>query len=325
MPPISGWKEDRKKRLEVIYGPHFGNLAPNSVEYDEKAKSAIAFKNYFNLFRDFSKEHDDFIGANPSIERIEGYRLPYRIRPNLATQLTKWSIALEGSELTEAETAHVGSQVPLSFSSDMIPTSPYDSEKERELQEAYHHFLALYFGQATLIGSGSGGAALGKRERFILKVEDVRKIHQVLMLPFPYATPGSFRAHPIVSIQVKGYPAIFPYSAEVPKLMEDFCEWANSTPIRHPLLFAADLFLNFCHIHPFVDGNGRLGRLLCTLALSFYGIEPVKFIETPRSQYLQAVFLAQQEQQRSHFYRLILSFILQELNQRRIHRRKEEY
>jgi Fic family protein len=283
-----------------------------SSEYEEKAKSAIAFKSYFNPFRDFSADHAAFIATNPDIELVNSRGLPFRIGSRVATQLTKWSLALEGILLTEVEATEVSALISrASFSTEEIPASPYNSETKQELQEAFQHILALYFGQARLVGQEKQ-SAVQKRERFQFSLDDMFKIHEVLMQPFPNVSPGSLRTNPVVSIQVKGYPAVFPYSAEVPALMQEFCEWANKTPIHHPLLFAADLFLNFCHIHPFVDGNGRLGRLLCTLALSYYGIEPVKFVMMDRVQYLQVVFEAQQEQKRSHFYALMLSSFLRE-------------
>ena len=51
--------------------------------------------------------------------------------------------------------------------------------------------------------------------------------------------------------------------------MADLVEWYNRTIRRHPwpLLVATELVFRFLAIHPFQDGNGRLGRALFILAL----------------------------------------------------------
>lgn len=59
-----------------------------------------------------------------------------------------------------------------------------------------------------------------------------------------------------------------PPAAEVAELMSDLEKWLHDRPERtSPLLKAAIAHVQFETIHPFLDGNGRVGRLLITLLL----------------------------------------------------------
>ena len=58
-----------------------------------------------------------------------------------------------------------------------------------------------------------------------------------------------------------------PATERVPWLMKDLFEWVSSTTI-HPLISSCVFHYKFEFIHPFIDGNGRLGRFWQTLLLS---------------------------------------------------------
>ena len=58
-----------------------------------------------------------------------------------------------------------------------------------------------------------------------------------------------------------------PKPEKVPVLMKDFIQWINQKSDIHPVLKSGIIQFQFVHIHPFVDGNGRTSRLLCTAYL----------------------------------------------------------
>ena len=56
----------------------------------------------------------------------------------------------------------------------------------------------------------------------------------------------------------------------------------------HPLEAVADFHLRFEAIHPFIDGNGRTGRLLLNLMLAQTGYQPIDVKYTDRQRYYDA-------------------------------------
>lgn len=64
-----------------------------------------------------------------------------------------------------------------------------------------------------------------------------------------------------------------PVAAEVPELMEDLAGYLNGS-IHAPLVQAALVHAQFESIHPFVEGNGRVGRALIHTVLGRRGLAP---------------------------------------------------
>jgi len=95
-----------------------------------------------------------------------------------------------------------------------------------------------------------------------------------------------------------------PPSLQVPEEMKLFIQWFNATkpqgktPIRNPIVRSAIAHLYFETIHPFEDGNGRIGRVIAEKALSQNLKRPVLLslsttIEASRQQYYNALKQAQ--------------------------------
>ncbi|MBI2444023.1 MAG: Fic family protein [Candidatus Magasanikbacteria bacterium] len=64
---------------------------------------------------------------------------------------------------------------------------------------------------------------------------------------------------------------------------------SNKTSQRHPLALAADFHQRFERIHPFTDGNGRIGRLLFNWILFYFGYPPILFLYRNRQRYFNAL------------------------------------
>jgi Fic family protein len=69
----------------------------------------------------------------------------------------------------------------------------------------------------------------------------------------------------------------------VPQLMNDFLRWFESPVISlDPVLKAAIAHLWFVQIHPFDDGNGRIGRAIMDMALTRGDNQPMRFYSMSR-------------------------------------------
>ena len=138
----------------------------------------------------------------------------------------------------------------------------------------------------------------------LISLTELRQIHSLAMTlvwdvsPHPQATPrerpGSFREHDIEPFPGGMRP---PEWTEVPVLMSDWLADAHSlrnaddTTIAEAL---AVLHARFEQIHPFLDGNGRAGRLLLNLLLVRLGYPPAIIYKGDRSRYLAALRRADQ-------------------------------
>jgi fido (protein-threonine AMPylation protein) len=137
-----------------------------------------------------------------------------------------------------------------------------------------------------------------------ITLTDLRHIHKLALdlvwdvAPHPSATekerPGAFRQHDIEPFPAGMQP---PSWTDVPALVTT---WVSETRALHhcgPLEFPetlARLHARFEQIHPFLDGNGRAGRLILNLLLVRLGYPPAIIYKRERSHYLKALRRADQ-------------------------------
>ncbi|MEA1953027.1 MAG: Fic family protein [Campylobacterota bacterium] len=94
-------------------------------------------------------------------------------------------------------------------------------------------------------------------------LEDLLKSHKLLMNGI-LKTAGRLRA---VNVQVGVH--IAPPHGVVSGLMQDLFEWLKNSD-EHPLIKSCVFHYEFEFIHPFSDGNGRVGRLWQSVILNQY-------------------------------------------------------
>ncbi len=171
---------------------------------------------------------------------------------------------------------------------------------------------------------------LAVRESFSapLNRSELFEWHRLLMEGNRYVNAGAWRSSP-ESMQVVSGAAgrekvhfEAPPSAEVPAEMEKFITWFNDTalggnnPIRHAPVRAALAHLYFETIHPFEDGNGRMGRALSEKVLSQHADRPVilslsQVIEANKNAYYSALKIGQQSNEVTNWLRYFIEVILQ--------------
>ena len=79
--------------------------------------------------------------------------------------------------------------------------------------------------------------------------------------------PGRYRRGPVVVAGPGEVHHVGPPPDRVPHLMADLLAWVGGTD-EHPLIASPVFHYEFEFIHPFADGNGRMGRLWQTLILT---------------------------------------------------------
>jgi Fic family protein len=99
-------------------------------------------------------------------------------------------------------------------------------------------------------------------------VPDFLKAHRALMQGLETGA-GAFRKGGVGIYKGAKLVHTAPPADRVPYLVKDLLQWLKKTDL-HPLLAAAVAHYEIEFIHPFADGNGRIGRLWQTLVLSVW-------------------------------------------------------
>ena len=77
---------------------------------------------------------------------------------------------------------------------------------------------------------------------------------------------------------------------KVPQMMKDIVQKiADIREKEHPVAAAAKAHLEFVFVHPFVDGNGRVARLIMNLVLIQSGYNIVLISPVRRAEYISSI------------------------------------
>jgi Fic family protein len=141
---------------------------------------------------------------------------------------------------------------------------------------------------------------------------DLLTAHQILMKDL-VKVPGQFRTGNIGVVRGKDVVHIAPPADNVSGLMADLLRWTEGAEV-HPLVKSCVFHYEFEIIHPFTDGNGRMGRMWQTLLLyrwkEIFAWLPVETMVWERQQEYYAVLgRSNDEDDCTEFLRFMLQAI----------------
>ena len=166
----------------------------------------------------------------------------------------------------------------------------------RELREYLE--VQGYGAAAEWIYRQAVGADGSGRPDALLTLAEVRRVHHTALAPVwevaPHRdatgreAPGSFREREIRAFPGGMVPVTWPL---VPAEIETWIGRVNLLDPGRPAFpeALAEAHCRFEQIHPFLDGNGRTGRLLLNLILVRLGFPPAIVYKRDRNRYLEAL------------------------------------
>jgi len=224
------------------------------------------------------------------VERIENLKEDYNkaikemkkeeyneFQKSFFTELTYNSNAIEGSSLSLQETS-------LIVNEGIVP----EGKTLREVYEARNHITALKFLKEY---------KKDLDELFILK------LHSIVLKDVGGRFGGRYRE---TRVRIFGSDVKFPEAKKVPQLVKNLVYWYKKNKKNYHQFELAVLFsMKLVSIHPFVDGNGRVSRLVMNFLLGKKDYPWINIYNKRRQKYLNGVRKANDED-----YSLIFLFLI---------------
>ena len=209
-----------------------------------------------------------------------------RLQDEFLIEFTYSSNAIEGNTLTLNETAMVLEGITI------------DRKPLKDHLEAVGHRDAFRYVQQLVADKAPFS------ERII------REIHSLVLLDKP-EDRGVYRRIPVRIMGAHHEP---PKPYLVPVQMERLvAEFAHDK--RHPIHGAALFHLEFEGIHPFVDGNGRTGRLILNLTLMQHGYPPINVKFADRRRYYDCLEAYFRDDDEESMVRMVAEYVEERLKQ----------
>lgn len=151
-----------------------------------------------------------------------------------------------------------------------------------------------------------------------LDIEDLLKAHKLMMNNLVKEN-GVFRSGGVGVFEGETLIHAAPPAKIVPQLIADLLEWYKQSEL-HILIKSCIFHYEFEFIHPFADGNGRMGRMWHTLLLSqwnelFAWLPIEELIRERQQEYYDALAIADKKADCTGFVEMMMKIILDALAQ----------
>ncbi len=197
--------------------------------------------------------------------------------------LTYTSNSLEGNSLTESETKVV-----------IEEGLTIGGKPLRDHLEAQGHARAYEYMFSLISKKG-------------VNIKDILKLHKLFYEKIDGENAGRYRE---VEMLITGSKYSFPKPKDIEELMKEFEKKVKEyIKDEHPAVAAIKIHKDFVNIHPFVDGNGRIARLIMNLILLQHGYNIMIVPTILRSRYMESLEKAHTDD--TDFIELILNCLIE--------------
>lgn len=158
-------------------------------------------------------------------------------------------------------------------------------------------------------------------------VKDLLKAHKLMMAGL-IKENGSFRQGSVGVFDGDMVIHVAPPAGLVPQEIQSLIDWYRKSEL-HPLIKSAIFHYEFEFIHPFADGNGRMGRMWHSLLLGrwneiFYWLPVEELIRNRQQKYYDALGKSDHEGDSAAFVELMLEIFLDTLKETSVVGKKED-
>ncbi len=276
--------KDKISKQRVYLGV---DLEKNKIkEFEQKADEKLVALNYL-----LDKEE---------IKKLAKIKQDYKKEPKetfenryeaFCSLFTYDSTAIEGNTISLQETASL-----------LFENRAPSAKSLREINEILNHkkafdYILSYKGEIT--------------KELILKLHEL--VVKDTLKPHLANQTGIYRT---LQVYIKGTNWMPPKPEEVPAEISNLLNWySRNKKSLHPLILASYFHVAFETIHPFVDGNGRTGRLLMNFILHKNGFPMINIPNSKKTKYYDCLQEAQIEGNLEPMLKFLFA-LLQEQNLR---------
>lgn len=278
---VKSIKEKGKVRKKRIYLG--ANLKKNNLKKLENQADKILNESLNKLLS--KEEKNNLKKIKENFKKLPKQTLENRYE-SFISKFTYDSNAIEGNTLTLQETSYI-----------LFEQRTPKGKSLREINEVLNHKKAFDY--------------ILKYKKDITKyfICDIQKkvVENTLRKDLENQI-GTYRE---LQVYIRGAEIIPPKPKDVPMEMRTLIRWYNSNKNKlHPLILAAYFHVAFEAIHPFVDGNGRTGRLLLNFILYKKGYPMINIPNKKKLEYYNYLEKAQKDKDFAKFVKFLYKIMV---------------